>query len=459
MYSQHGMYSRDWWNANDRTEKSKKHRTAKEHEVEQQSDTTTEHAVEQQSDTATEHAGREKTESRSSLNPTEMRYEVWRSSWYAKKDAQADQADNTMDNLVFKLLEFLIDLLRQAWTVPSGRPRPPDTEQAASSGYAKEEMSSEKTWELLKEENLDDMVPEEQCEDIVFEKIAEWAGRYSETHFYSEPELLIHKKMFDIMTRNKEGLSKENTFIEWCRRVHRHTKAPSTAVPSIATEHAEAASTATEHDESPTYRALLQREANCFKSLALDLLSNDLTPEQRRDAKYKIRKNTKTGEIHVTTKQRSWINAILRKNFGDAKVTYFISNHGLPALLDVSLRRKAPSKAMLQNMLEELMTWHASLLQSILEHQNHSDMANARKLAALDQTVWRMHRRERKKEAQQRMVQGSRLVKERDSSKRNFEDMSAAEQQVLEDFDTGRSAQRHAKECEKKLPCFRGKML
>ena len=57
------------------------------------------------------------------------------------------------------------------------------------------------------------------------------------------------------------------------------------------------------------------------------------------------------------------------------------------------------------------------------------------------------------------MVQGSRLVKERDSSKRNFEDMFAAEQQVPEDFDTGRSAQRHAKECEKKLPCFRGKML
>jgi len=42
---------------------------------------------------------------------------------------------------------------------------------------------------------------------------------------------------------------------------------------------------------------------------------------------------------------------------------------------------------------------------------------------------------------------------------KEFEDMSDAEQQVLDDFDTGRSAQRHAKECEKKLPCFRGKML
>ena len=141
------------------------------------------------------------------------------------------------------------------------------------------------------------------------------------------------------------------------------------------------------------------------------------------------------------------------------KVAYFIFNHGVPALFNLPLTSKAPSKAILQSMLEDLMTWHASLLHSILDHQSHPDMANARKLAALDQTDWRIHRRERKKEAQQRMVQGSRLVKERDSSKRNFEDMSAAEQQVLEDFDTGRSAQRHAKECEKKLPCFRGKML
>ena len=42
-------------------------------------------------------------------------------------------------------------------------------------------------------------------------------------------------------------------------------------------------------------------------------------------------------------------------NLGDTKVAYFIVNHGLPALLDVSLRSSAPRKAMLQNMLEELV--------------------------------------------------------------------------------------------------------
>jgi len=333
-----------------------------------------------------------------------------------KREAQANRADTSIVTLCWNLLEFLTYVLRETWNVRSSVYHA--IEQAQSLSHATEQTQSQRH--------------DEDCGNIVFDTIA--SESFFVQTFYDEPALLLHKQMWDIMSRNKEGLAKENMFIEWCRRVQRHTEAASTASPSTDTEHV-------------------------FKSLALDLLSNDLTPEQRHGAKYKIFKDKKTGEIPVTTKQRSWINTILRKNLGHSKVAYFIFNHGVPALLDLPLRRKAPSKAMLQSMLEDLMTWHASLLQSILDRQNHPDMANARKLAALDQTVWRMHRRERKKEAQQRMVQGSRLVKERDSSKRNFEDMSAAEQQVLEDFDTGKSAKRHAKECEKKLPCFRGKML
>ncbi len=405
------MYSTDWWSVNDRLEKRKKHRTAKEH------------AVEQQSDTATEHAGREKTESRSSLKPTESEL-----ADNAKKDAQADRADNTMDNLVFKLLEFLVDLLRQAWTVPSGRPRPQDTEQAASSGYAKEEISSEKTWDLLKEENLDDMVFEEQCEDIVFEKIAEWAGRYPETHFYGKPELLLHKQMLDLMTRNKDDSPKENVFIEWCRRVHVHYEPD--------------ASTATEHTES------------AFKALAFDILSNDLTPQQLQNDKFRIRKDKA-----LSTPQRSVINAILRKNLGDSRVAYYIFNHGLPTLLDLPLRRKTPTKALLQNMLEELMTWHASLLQSILERQQHPDMIEAHKLSALDQKPWQKQRRQRRYEARQRLNQGTCLTRARDSGKRKFEHMSATEQQVLHDFETHKFRRQHEEAGAKRMPWFQGKKL
>ena len=133
--------------------------------------------------------------------------------------------------------------------------------------------------------------------------------------------------MWDIMSRNKEGVSKVRTFTTWCRRVQQHRG---------------------------------------FKSLAVDLLSNDLTPAQQYDDKYKIKQDWWTGEIVITPKQRSWINAMLRKNLGDARVSEFIFNHGLPKLLDAPLSRKTLSGAMLRNMLVELMTWHASLLQSLL---------------------------------------------------------------------------------------------
>ena len=332
--------------------------------------------------------------------------------------AQADRVDTSMENLCWKLLEFLAFVLQEA---SSGH----TTEQPQSSGHATEQAQSQS-----------DNTIEEEYQEIAFDKISEWADR--DERSYDHSALSLHKQMWDIMLRTKQGLTKENMFCEWCRRIHMHTEAANTASANTATEHA---------------------EANFFKSLAVDMLSNDLTTEQRHEAKYKIRTDRKTGEIAITTKQRSWINNLLRKNLGDSRVAYFIANHGLPLVLDLSIRRKAPSKAMLHNMLEELMSWHAALLQSILEHHKHPDMATARKLASLDQNMWRMQRRERKLEAKQRMVQGSHLRQERDSGKRKFDDMHATQQQILEDFDTGKSAKRHHGECAKKLPFFRGKML
>ena len=344
-----------------------------------------------------------------------------------------------------ELLEFLTYVLQGAWRWYRAGPGNA-TERARSSGHATEQA-----------------INEEDLQDIVSDKISEWSRRRHITNVYDEPALLLNKRMWDVMSRNKEGLAKERTFIEWCRKVHSHTKSACTAYASTIIEHAEAASTAsastaTEHAEAASMLKPAEH-LNPFKLLAFDLLLNDLTGEERDYPELEISEEQVTGSKAFSTKQYSWINTILRKNLGDARVAYFIFNHGLPQLLDPPLGEKAPGKAMLQNMLEELMAWHASLLQSILERQNHPDMANERKLAALDQKMWQRHRRERKSEAKQQMVQGRRLVKERDSRKRNFEDMSAAEQQLLEDFETGRSAKRYKKECGRKMPFFRGKML
>ena len=156
----------------------------------------------------------------------------------------------------------------------------------------------------------------------------------------------------------------------------------------------------------------------------------------RRQEEYPARLNSAAG--FTISCERTW-----------AIPEWSTFNHGVPAPLEELVGKKAPSKAMLHNMLEELMSWHAALLQSILEHHKHPDMATARKLASLDQNMWQVQRRQRKLEAKQRMVQGTRLMQKRDSGKRKFDDMSATQQQILEDFDTSKSAKRHHGECER----------
>ena len=108
------------------------------------------------------------------------------------------------------------------------------------------------------------------------------------------------------------------------------------------------------------------------------MLANDTTPEQKHDIKYQI---IETDDI--SRQQRSWINSMLRKHLGDPKVANYILNHGLPGLLDLSLHEQIYSKAILQGMLEEFMSWHVAVLQSIVDHNNHPNMINAHRQSAL----------------------------------------------------------------------------
>jgi len=247
------------------------------------------------------------------------------------------------------------------------------------------------------------------------------------------------------MLRNKDGSSKENTFLEWCRKVAVHAQPDKFDFG--------AASAATEHAESVL-------EQNCYKSLALDLLTNEVWPQQRSDPKFKIRKDTATGQISVSNPQRSWINALLRKNLGDYRAAYYIFNHGLPELLDAPLKRYISlNKSKLQSMIRELMTWHASLLQSILQRQQDPGMEHAHMCSAKDQKEWRRNRQEEKARAAADLREGQALAKERDSGKRKFYTMSATEQQLVEDYDADRLNKRYKQTKIEKLPPFKGKKL
>ena len=55
-------------------------------------------------------------------------------------------------------------------------------------------------------EDVRNIVGEEECEDIVFEKIADWGGKAQGRRFYGEHELLIHKRMWNVLKRDKDGV-------------------------------------------------------------------------------------------------------------------------------------------------------------------------------------------------------------------------------------------------------------
>ena len=129
-------------------------------------------------------------------------------------------------------------------------------------------------------------------------------------------------------------MTRENSrpcFVYWCKRI--------TMYPTGSTE---ASNAATEHAD----------DDGVFRKVAKYFLTHELTPEQKNDPVYRFREDKP-----VTRKQRNLINDVLRKNMGDPRVAYYISEHGVPTLLDPPLQRKLPDcyKALFQNMLEEFM--------------------------------------------------------------------------------------------------------
>ena len=92
----------------------------------------------------------------------------------------ADRADHSIDNLVVTLFQFLTYILQDPFSTP---------------GFdnAREHAS----------------VNESDCIDIVYESIAtsdEQGGLY-----YNEPQLLLHKKLWDVVTREKMANANNTT--------------------------------------------------------------------------------------------------------------------------------------------------------------------------------------------------------------------------------------------------------
>lgn len=315
-----------------------------------------------------------------------------------------DRADQSQTNLVCTLFMFLTYILQDPFSTPGFI-------------HATEQDNSGT-----------EIVDEGVCIDIVEATLAK------EELAYNTPQLVEHKRLWDIVTRDKEGNDKEHWFCDWCRRVASHSKKFSTA-----TEHA-----AAEAEET--------QKSACYRSLVEDMFAKDLTTKQKREHKYKLQKDKA-----ITSQQRSWVTHMLRKNLGDAKVAYYILNYGVPEVLNVPVRfKKVINKALLQNMLDEFMIWHCALLQYIVQYKADPHMAIALRLSDLNEGEWRETRQRLKNEARLRLKDGARLSKQKDTGKRMWGEMSSTEKQLIEDYETNKSKREYDMHVVKKPRTNRG---
>ena len=298
-----------------------------------------------------------------------------------KERSLADRVDDSQEHLQFKLSGFLNHVVNENYPGLSGL------------------------------EAIDDI------EDMIFEKVADWLKNPRVNGPYSHSNLKLHNKLWGIVNTNKDGAPKEHDFVNWCRRIAWH-RTESIAANNAATEHADIAANnaATEH-------------ADPFRIMVKDIFTNDLTPQQKNFSKYKLREGAS-----ITAEQRSLVNGILRKNLGDARIALFILAHGIPTALDAPRDTQSLEREAIEPMLGELMIWHSRLLRGLVMRQDDPNTIIERKLSDLNQRDWQAERRVRKLALQQEV---------RDAKVKRLHQMSATEQRVLEENETGKLQKRH----------------
>ena len=236
---------------------------------------------------------------------------------------------------------------------------------------------------------------------------------------YNHSELQLHKKIWDVVIHDRQGVPKEHSFVDWCRRIALH-RTEGTATNSAATEH-----------NDP------------YKRMVKAILTNDLTPQQKNFSKYKLREGAS-----ITAEQRSLLNAILRKNLGDARIALFILAHGIPTALDAPRDTQSLEREAIEPMLGELMIWHRRLLHWLVMQRDNPNRIIERKLSDLNQRDWQAERPVRKLALQQEIRDAKRkrlhqfFVEQRVLVGRLY-DENATEQHVLEENETGKLQKCH----------------
>jgi hypothetical protein len=252
---------------------------------------------------------------------------------------------------------------------------------------------------------------------------------------YKDMEMVAD--VLNIMMVDKEGSPKNPQktleFMRQCERA-RHAVIETTGRPATEQLHL---------DES--------KVTACLKHFALDYLQNDLLPHQKDNLAYAI-KWKDDGTWSFTSSQRSFINNMLRKNLGNSKVALRIWELGLPKIASESVQG-VTDECLLQSCMDDCFQWFVCLAKDLVKRTAHPDYQVQLDLSSLTPSVVQIRRREQLQQARQKLQDGKRLAPLFHSKKRTYDEMSLSEQQLWEDFDTGKCLKHvRAKQVERLQP-------
>ena len=115
---------------------------------------------------------------------------------------------------------------------------------------------------------------------------------------------------------------------------------------------------------------------------------------------------------------------------------------------------------MLQSGLADCLQWYSCLANHIVAHQTQEGFDAQLSASSLDEQERQQQqtRREALRKARDALRLGATLAKQRDDSKRSYDDMNDTERQTLEDYETGRTKRAKQRLTTPKMKPFRCKL-
>jgi hypothetical protein len=178
------------------------------------------------------------------------------------------------------------------------------------------------------------------------------------------------------------------------------------------------------------------RVVECFKLWSLDFFKRHLTPEQRHSPKYVLAYDT-FGHLRLSSVQRSFLAAMMRKSVGSKFAAYAIWQLGLPKLF------LSTEKSLRPSMFDDAAVWFGRLGSSVAKRRDTDEYETARRSAgnaykSSGLTADDRDRQRLRENLQSQIRLGASLRKRINNGEAQWASLKEHEKRTLEDYDCER---------------------